>query len=192
MLVSALTYLLLGASLVRASSPLCIQGCCNHSLELKSDTLSLSSNTDTISIKLPGQEIPCCECPAASSLKNEGVVMNEGQQPSPEPRCHPGRVPFDSGLPDWCCEYGGCGDGDCPGFRSFATVRRLVGCDVLPLHTPLCPAGRCRKGCLCGEILLRELKQVLIPKERDDFGSQPEEPNSNYDKQEPIHVQTEL
>lgn len=53
---------ILGTRLVAASVPLCIQGCCNRSLQLSTNQVPLSHNDDTVTVDLASSEIPCCEC----------------------------------------------------------------------------------------------------------------------------------
>jgi hypothetical protein len=72
MFVRSLALLLLAAlSALASASSLCIQGCCDHALKLSSKTLSLASNIDTVAIKLPHPEIPCCKCSDDSELQHD-------------------------------------------------------------------------------------------------------------------------
>ena len=63
-----------------------------------------------------------------------------------------------------CCDWCDHRSSDCPNFKadSYLAVRLAVGCESLPATTPLCPVGKCRGDCLCREVLLDQLDNILF------------------------------
>jgi len=78
-------------------------------------------------------------------------------------------------LPDFC---------DVPIRTTYNTVRNLVGCESLPLDTPLCSVGECDKQCLCREVLFREVRVALLSDD-DHYRSTDQGPRQQHEVTHP-------